>query len=108
MRYGVVTTSNRVPAPGPVRSLGRIGLWGAPGSGKTTYLAALQIAVNRAQDRNLMIFGVDDSSTDFLVENTAMLTRERRFPAATALQQQLSWVLQLQTEVPVRRPSAGR
>jgi hypothetical protein len=104
MRYVVVTTSNRAPAPGPVRSLGRVGLWGAPGSGKTTFLAALQIAVNRAQDRNLMIFGVDDSSTDFLVENTAMLTRERRFPAATQQQQQLSWVLQLQTEVPVRRP----
>jgi hypothetical protein len=103
MRYAVVTTSNRAPAPGPVRSLGRIGLWGAPGSGKTTYLAALQIAVNRARDRNLMIFGVDDSSTDFLVENTATLTQERRFPAATVSQQQLSWVLQLETEVPVRR-----
>lgn len=90
--------------PGPVRSLGRIGLWGAPGSGKTTFLAALQIAVNRSQDRNLMIFGVDDSSTDFLVENTAMLTQQRRFPGATELQQQLSWVLQLQTEVPLRRP----
>jgi hypothetical protein len=103
MRYVVATTSNRAPAPGPVRSLGRIGLWGAPGSGKTTFLAALQIAVNRAQDRNLMIFGVDDGSTDFLVDNTAMLTQQRRFPPATQLQQQMSWVLQLQTEVPARR-----
>jgi hypothetical protein len=103
MRYVVTTTSNRTTAPGPVRSLGRVGLWGAPGSGKTTFLAALNIAVNRARNQDLMIFGVDDVSTDFLVQNTAMLTQERRFPAATELQQQMSWVLQLQTEVPVRR-----
>lgn len=103
MRYVVTTTSNRTPAPGPVRSLGRVGLWGAPGSGKTTFLAALNIAVNRARNQDLMIFGVDDGSTDFLVQNTAMLTQERRFPPATQLQQQMSWVLQLETEVPVRR-----
>ena len=89
----MTTTSNRTPAPGPVRSLGRVGLWGAPGSGKTTFLAALNIAVNRARNQDLMIFGVDDGSTDFLVQNTAMLTQERRFPPATQLQQQMSWVL---------------
>ena len=53
-------------SPQAMRSLGRIGLWGAPGSGKTTFLAALNIAVNQAAARELMIFGVDDASTDFL------------------------------------------
>ena len=92
MRYVVTTTSNRTTAPGPVRSLGRVGLWGAPGSGKTTFLAALNIAVNRARNQDLMIFGVDDVSTDFLVQNTAMLTQERRFPRLRSSSSRSSFV----------------
>lgn len=83
------------------RTLGRIGVWGAPSSGKTTFLASLNVAVSRAS-QDLMLFGTDDLSTDFLVENTERLTQARRFPAATAEGQQLSWVVRMDTETPVR------
>jgi hypothetical protein len=50
-----------------------------------------------------MIFGVDDASTDFLVDNTARLTGERRFPDATVSGNQYSWVMRMETQVPERR-----
>lgn len=90
--------------PQGIRSLGRIGLWGAPGCGKTTFLAALNVAVNQATAQDLMIYGVDDSSTDFLVENTTRLTRDRQFPEGTISSgNQYSWVLRMETQVPERR-----
>ena len=70
--------------PGAARSVGRIGLWGAPGCGKTTFLAALNIAVTRAATQELRVFGVDEASTGLLVENTIRLTRDRQFPEVTA------------------------
>lgn len=92
------------PATQGMRSLGRVGLWGAPYSGKTTYLAALNIAVNQSPMEDLMIYGVDDTSTDFLVNSTAQLTRDRRFPEATIYSgNQYSWVLRMATQVPERR-----
>ena len=48
---------------------GSIGLWGAPACGKTTFLAALYTAVSRSS-QDLNIFGVDDMSTEFMVEST--------------------------------------
>lgn len=95
-----MTSTNGRPAAR--RALGRVGVWGAPSSGKTTFLAALNIAVSRAAESDLMIYGTDDSSTDFLVENTERLTRSRQFPDATAEGQQLSWVVQMSTERSVR------
>jgi hypothetical protein len=86
------------------RSLGRVGMWGAPGSGKTTFLAALNIAVNQSALQELMIFGVDDVSTDFLVDNTARLTSDRRFPEATILSgNSYSWVMRMETQVAEKR-----
>jgi hypothetical protein len=77
---------------------GRIGVWGAVGSGKTTFLAALYIAVNRsAQD--LSIFGMDDTSSEFMVESTRMLTNEHRFPDATMLVGSYSWTMNMTTLV---------
>jgi hypothetical protein len=89
--------------PQAMRSLGRIGLWGAPGCGKTTYLAALNIAVSRSAAQELMIYGVDDASTTFLVENTSRLTTDRQFPDATQTGSQYSWVMRMETQVPERR-----
>jgi hypothetical protein len=87
-----------------MRSLGRVGLWGAPGSGKTTFLAALNIAVSQSPLEDLMIYGVDDTSTEFLVNNTAQLTSDRRFPEATILSgNQYSWVLRMATQVPEKK-----
>jgi hypothetical protein len=93
-------TSNPSDSPGPVRALRRIGLWGAPSSGKSTFLAALNVATMRSE-QDLMMFGVDEDSTEFLVNNTHMLTRERKFPPASQSLVSLSWAIHMQTEVVV-------
>jgi hypothetical protein len=80
-------------APTP-RVLRRIGLWGPPRSGKTTYLAALNVAVARAR-QDLLIFGVDDEAIEFLADNTRVLTQQRRFPTATEDLRRLSWIMQM-------------
>jgi hypothetical protein len=90
-------TTNTQPAPPATRVLRRIGLWGAPRSGKTTYLAALNVAVTRSE-RELLIFGTDDEATAFLADSTDMLTRERRFPDATQALRPLSWAMQMPTQ----------
>jgi hypothetical protein len=90
-------TTNTQPAPPATRILRRVGLWGAPRSGKTTYLAALNVAVTRSA-KDLLIFGTDDEATAFLAENTDMLTRERRFPDATQALRPLSWAMQMPTQ----------
>jgi energy-coupling factor transporter ATP-binding protein EcfA2 len=96
----VTTTSN---STAPIsRTLRRVGLWGAPGSGKTTFLAALNIAITRsAQD--LLIFGIDDESTEFLSENTSMLTKDRLFPPATEANRPLSWAMHVPAERSVKK-----
>ncbi|MFF4353623.1 hypothetical protein [Streptomyces sp. NPDC001530] len=78
------------PAPDPVR----IGLWGAPGSGKTTYLAALPVAAMQQQrhgDANWVVGGLTQDANDFLVESVTQLTTQRTFPAATFATTGLSW-----------------
>lgn len=76
----------------------RIGMWGAAGSGKTTFLAALYIAVNRSA-LDLSIFGVDDASTDFMVTSTHRLTNEHRFPEAWSALSLYSWTMNMITTV---------
>lgn len=75
-----------------------IGLWGAPSSGKTTFLAALSVAVNRAS-RDLNIFGVDDDSTEFMVDSNRMLTNKHRFPEGTQSVSSYSWTMNMTTMV---------
>ncbi len=86
----------------PQRELRRIGLWGAPESGKTTFLAALQVAVLRTSG-DWMLFGVNEESNDFLDTQTGMLTQHRRFPAATKFSNALSWTLRGTTQQPTGR-----
>ncbi len=93
-------TTNFNDGPYSRRALRSIGLWGAPGSGKTTFLAALFIAVNRS-NLDLRIYGVDDESTEFLVESTDTLAKEHRFPAATAQVKSLSWTMSMMTKMQV-------
>lgn len=108
----MLKTKGRPSAP-PVQATGKIGLWGAPGSGKTTFLAALSIAANRAsqmRDNRLLLFGADDASTDFLIEQTSLLTRDMHFPPATDAEHHLNWVLRMNVEAHgrgFRRPAAG-
>jgi hypothetical protein len=96
-------TTNPDGPPAAVRRLRRIGIWGAPQSGKTTFLAALNVAVIRAPQDHLLIYGVDENSTEFLIENTEILTTQRKFPDATANLRQFSWAINMQTQVRVRK-----
>lgn len=64
----------------------KIALWGGPGSGKTTFLAALRVAMLRDQDGKWNMMGRDDlqpGSAAFFDEGAATLRDEGRFPPAT-------------------------
>ncbi|MFE4368932.1 hypothetical protein ACFRMN_11945 [Streptomyces sp. NPDC056835] len=77
-------------SPGGVR----IGVWGASGSGKTTFLGAVPIAAMQHQRRgraNLVVAGMDPSSAEFLHESVDQLVSEQRFPQATRAQRDLRW-----------------
>ncbi|MGD0241207.1 MAG: hypothetical protein ABSB59_12890 [Streptosporangiaceae bacterium] len=90
------------------KDLRRIGLWGATQSGKSTFLSALYIAVNRASRQDLMIYGMDNNSTDFLVNNTSMLNYSHIFPAATEKDQQLAWNVRMRIPDRQRRRFRGK
>jgi hypothetical protein len=70
------------PRP-PRRASRTIGLWGAPQSGKTTFLGALYLAANRSGG-NVAIVGEDADSTRFMTDSHRLLSRERSFPPATS------------------------
>jgi hypothetical protein len=93
-----VAAASRSPEP-PTAG---VALWGAPGSGKTSFLAALSVAANRA-DGNLKIIGGNPESTEYLSQMTNAMIGQRRFPAATAGGQDLSWVIAGATERTVGR-----
>ena len=80
--------------PGPPPSV-RIGLWGATGSGKTTYLAAIQVAVHRQGARstgdNWVLNGVDPESSEFLQQRTHELVTKRVFPRQTNVASSYCW-----------------
>jgi hypothetical protein len=66
-------------------------MWGAPSSGKTTFLAALAIALTqRTSEWNLS--GADAPSEARLIQMTAEL-HSGVFPEATKLYEELRWVL---------------
>ncbi len=89
------TTPHAAPGRGP-RS---IGLWGAPSSGKTTFLAALYIAVTRRLPADINIVGVDDASTNFLIDSTRTMTNDLKFPGGTQQASSYSWTLNMETTV---------
>ncbi len=65
---------------------------GAPGSGKTTFLAALPIALAGREDQ-WSLTGVDTASTNMLIWLTARLTQFRTFPHATSDVELYRWLL---------------
>jgi hypothetical protein len=84
----------------------KIGLWGAPGSGKTAFLGALAIAVDKSggtaggragQSRSRVgswsIWSRDDKSVDYLYQRKREMLVERLFPGGTGfgVTSQLSW-----------------
>ena len=79
-------------APGEGRPEHSVAMWGAPTSGKTTFLAALNIALTR-QVEDWKVIGADEASTDKLVSLTTSLARDRKFPKATAGIERYRWIL---------------
>lgn len=71
-----------------------ISLWGATACGKTTYLAALNIAASQSQARSA-IYGINEESGDFLARNTHTLASQHCFPPATSAEQPLSFAINM-------------
>jgi hypothetical protein len=68
-----------------------IAMFGAPTSGKTTFLAALSIALAR-QGSEWKVVGTDDASTDTLIKLTTALG-DHTFPPATQGIDRFHWML---------------
>ncbi|MGW9430012.1 hypothetical protein ACWHA1_18970 [Streptomyces decoyicus] len=87
----------RIPSGGPDADRVRIGLWGAPRAGKTTYLAALPIAAmqhERHHQGSWNISGMTQEANAFLGHGIDLLTRQRTFPQASMGVQGLAWSVQ--------------
>ncbi|MDH2389281.1 hypothetical protein QCN29_10855 [Streptomyces sp. HNM0663] len=94
-REAVPDASAGVPAPRrPTGDRVRIGLWGSPTSGKTTFLAALRLAAQEPSGAygRWQVVAADDVSEAFLIQSSRELTIDRRFPVATRESGLLSWL----------------
>ncbi|MQY14932.1 hypothetical protein SRB5_51080 [Streptomyces sp. RB5] len=98
--------TDRVAPPLPIPSLQgagtetapvsgvKIGVWGASGSGKTTFIGAMPIAAVQQGQRgrvNWVISGLDHSSREFLNDSVDQMVTERQFPQATRAQRDIRW-----------------
>ncbi len=88
MSFGTVVPNNA----GPVKKNRKIGLWGASGSGKTSFLAALFVAVNQAPGQ-WNIIGDNPASVRFATRMTESLTQRHVFPPKTEGIEKLSWTI---------------
>jgi hypothetical protein len=85
-----------IPRPGERgHGGGRIGLWGAPRSGKTTLLAALPIAAMQGSQnsRPWVVSGVGRVASNILTDGVQRLT-QGRFPPATDSRDSFWWSFQ--------------
>lgn len=76
----------------PIRLTRHVALWGAPASGKTCFLTALNSAVAQALPPWALV-GSDKSSAAYLAECMINLIGRRMFPPATQAVSQFSWLL---------------
>lgn len=67
-------------------------MWGAPGSGKTTFLASLDIALKRRR-YGFSMAGATDASVNLLIEMTDRLIVKREFPPQTDAIDYFEWEL---------------
>jgi hypothetical protein len=95
-----------VPAGDGASSRG-IAILGPPTSGKTTFLAALSIALIR-QGPAWRVRGEDVASNNALIDLTTTLTKERAFPQATIGLQHYRWALDGRVSRMVPRRPFGR
>jgi hypothetical protein len=83
-----------------------ITMWGPSGTGKTTFLAALSIALIRLGSA-WGVTGADEDSTQKLIELTMGLTTDRSYPQGTIGIAHYRWVLDGQLTRKVRRRWSG-
>jgi hypothetical protein len=69
-----------------------VAMLGASTSGKTTFLAALSIALDR-QELEWKVIGADNASTTVLINLTRSLTTNRTFPPPTDGIERYRWIL---------------
>lgn len=67
-------------------------MWGAPGTGKTTFLGVLDIALNRG-DYGITMTGANEASMEVLIEMTESISEHREFPPATDSIDTFKWDL---------------
>jgi Double-GTPase 2 len=75
----------------------RITVWGAPSTGKTTFLAAINVALERQHER-WRVIGADEASADALTMFERALITERVFPEATQRPELYRWRLRGKAE----------
>ena len=83
------------PGTAPFAAAGgghRITVWGAPSTGKTTFLAALNLALDR-QNEPWRVIGVDEASAEALTRFERALVKDRVFPEATQRPELYNWEL---------------
>jgi hypothetical protein len=76
----------------PIRLTRHVALWGAPASGKTCFLTALNSAVAQAVPPWALV-GSDKSSAAYLAECIINLIGRRMFPPATQVVSHFKWLL---------------
>jgi hypothetical protein len=77
-----------VTDPSPVK----IGLWGANASGKTTFLAALLLAIQQSENGSWRV-DTDDADSKLFMRDQMAALRRREFPPASQTVTELSWVV---------------
>jgi Double-GTPase 2 len=70
----------------------RITVWGAPSTGKTTFLAALNVALDR-QNEPWRVIGSEEAAAEALSRFERALVKDRVFPEATQAPELYRWEL---------------
>lgn len=84
-----------------------IAMWGAQGSGKTTFLAALNIALTQ-QGRGWTMTAADDASEELLIQMSDALSGKREFPPATQGIDVFEWLIYGRVQQTVKRGRFSR
>lgn len=79
-----------------------LAMWGAPASGKTTFLCTLNLALQRI-DSGWNLTAANSRAEELLVNTAAQLIGDGAFPAATLTPEEYPWTLQGQVLATVRR-----
>jgi hypothetical protein len=83
-----------------------IGMWGGPGSGKTTYLGGLITAVEQQHHhsgQDWTMSAADEQSMDFLIKTRRTMVSDQEFPVANLNRGTLSWTVRGQIPFAARR-----